>query len=185
MSADAGYYSGLTYKFIEEENIDVYLPESRFEKETKRGRLVYDRSNFRYNNQKDEYICAEGKKLNFAFNGIRNGVKYKTYKARECKNCIRKSECITKPTAKNRQILIYENDEFKKKMREKLSTEEGKRKYSLRLKTVEPVFAQIKYIMGFNRFLLRGLDKARVEFSLVCTAYNIKKIANYIKPATI
>ena len=61
-------------------------------------------------------------------------------------------------------------------------SEEGRKKYSIRMKTVEPVFAQIKYVMGFNRFLLRGLEKAKVEFSLVCTAYNIRKLAKNMKP---
>jgi hypothetical protein len=182
VSADAGYYSGITYKYIEDKNIDAYLPESRFEKEAKEGKRKYDRSNFTYQKDKNEYVCPEGRKLSLAFSSKRNGIKYKTYKSKDCKDCIERSECISTPTAPNRLILIYENDEFKKEMRKKLLSEEGRKKYKIRLKTVEPVFAQIKYIMGFDRFLLRGLEKAKTEFSLVCTAYNIKKIANNLNP---
>ena len=61
-------------------------------------------------------------------------------------------------------------------MYEKLPSKEGRQKYNQRMSIVEPVFAQLKFIMGFNRFLLRELDKVKSEFSLVCTAYNIKKI---------
>jgi transposase len=64
-------------------------------------------------------------------------------------------------------------------MRQKLLSSEGRRRYNKRIATVEPVFAQIKYIMGFRRFLLRGADKVKTEFSIVCTAYNIKKILKY------
>ena len=62
-------------------------------------------------------------------------------------------------------------------MREKLNTRTGREKIRRRKAIVEPVFAQIKYIMGFNRFLLRGIDNVKTEFSLMCTAYNIKKLA--------
>lgn len=61
-------------------------------------------------------------------------------------------------------------------MKEKLSTEEGKRQYDRRTQTVEPVFGIIKHVMGFRQFLLRGLDKVRGEWSLVCLAYNMKRL---------
>jgi IS5 family transposase len=50
-------------------------------------------------------------------------------------------------------------------------------RYRLREQTVEPVFGQIKSAMGFGRFLLRGLDSVRGEWSLVCTAHNLRKLA--------
>ena len=183
VSADSGYYSGLTYKYIEENRIEAYLPENRYEKERKEGSHKYDRSNFQYDKEKNQYQCPVGKALEFIRTSSRNKTKFKIYKGKECRECEVRRDCISKEDAPYRQIQIYENDEFKEKMREKLLSEEGKKKYKIRLRTVEPVFAQIKHIMGFNRFLLRGLDKARTEFSLICTAYNIKKIANNLKPA--
>jgi transposase len=62
------------------------------------------------------------------------------------------------------------------KMREKLQTEEGRKIYAKRAKTVEPVFGIIKAPMGFRQFLLRGLDKVRIEWDLVCLAYNMKRL---------
>jgi len=43
--------------------------------------------------------------------------------------------------------------------------------------TVEPVFGQIKQARGFRQLLLRGLDKARGEWALICTAHNLLKLA--------
>jgi hypothetical protein len=60
-------------------------------------------------------------------------------------------------------------------MRQKLLSSEGRRRYNKKFRTVEPVFAQVKNIMGFRRFLLRELEKVKTEFSIICTAYNIKK----------
>jgi len=51
------------------------------------------------------------------------------------------------------------------------------RPLSLRKQTVEPVFGIIKSVMGFRQFSLRGLDKVRGEWTLVCLAWNLKRMA--------
>jgi len=61
-------------------------------------------------------------------------------------------------------------------MRHRLKTEAGQARYKLRQQTVEPVFGIIKSVMGFRQFLLRGLEKAGLEWRLVCTAYNLKRL---------
>ncbi len=58
-------------------------------------------------------------------------------------------------------------------MRQKLSTSEGKKIYGLRKITVEPVFGNLSQNLGFREFLLRGKEKVKGEFSLMCTAHNI------------
>ena len=63
-----------------------------------------------------------------------------------------------------------------KKMKEKLETEKGRALYKLRKQTVEPVFGIIKQVMGFRQFLLRGKEKVAGEWTLVCLAYNIKRL---------
>lgn len=50
-------------------------------------------------------------------------------------------------------------------------------RFRLRKQTVEPVFGQVKQARGFRQFLLRGLDNVRGEWSLVCTAHNLLKLA--------
>jgi transposase len=50
-------------------------------------------------------------------------------------------------------------------------------RYRLRKQTIEPVFGQIKEPRGFRRFLLRGLAKVKNEWSLICTAHNLLKLA--------
>lgn len=50
-------------------------------------------------------------------------------------------------------------------------------RYRLRKIGAEPVFGQIKYGRGFHRFLLRGVEKVAAEWSLVCTAHNLRKLA--------
>jgi transposase len=61
-------------------------------------------------------------------------------------------------------------------MQEKLRSETGRALYALRKQTVEPVFGIIKSVMGFRQFLLRGREKVRGEWDLVCLAYNVKRL---------
>ena len=61
-------------------------------------------------------------------------------------------------------------------MAHRLRTPEGRALYALRKQTPEPVFGIIKSVLGFRQFLLRGLDKARGEWSLVTMAWNIKRM---------
>jgi transposase len=64
----------------------------------------------------------------------------------------------------------------KEKMAYKLRTEIGHAIYRLRKCTVEPVIGIIKEILGFRQFSLRGLAAAAGEWSLVCLAFNIKRM---------
>ncbi len=62
------------------------------------------------------------------------------------------------------------------RMRRKLQTKRGRKRYALRMETVEPVFGQIKAGRGFRQFLLRGLEKVNGEWSLICTGHNLLKL---------
>ena len=62
-------------------------------------------------------------------------------------------------------------------MRHALKTKAGRAAYALRKQTVEPVFGIIKSVMGFRQFLLRGLDNVGHEWTLVCLAWNLKRMA--------
>jgi len=65
------------------------------------------------------------------------------------------------------------------RMRRKLQTKRGRKRYALRMATVEPVFGQIKQARGFRQFLLRGLEKVQGEWSLICTGHNLLKLFKF------
>jgi hypothetical protein len=64
------------------------------------------------------------------------------------------------------------------RMEWRLDTAEGKQLYGLRKETVEPVFGIIKEAIGFRRFMLRGQAKVSLEWTLVTTSYNLKRLFN-------
>lgn len=61
-------------------------------------------------------------------------------------------------------------------MRHRLQTTAGKTLYKLRQQTVEPVFGVIESVLGFRQFHLRGQVKVALEWTLVCLAYNLKRL---------
>lgn len=65
--------------------------------------------------------------------------------------------------------------EILKQVMGKKVAESSRHIYSRRKVEVEPVFAQIKKNMGFEKFSMRGKENCKAEWALVCTAYNIKK----------
>ncbi len=61
-------------------------------------------------------------------------------------------------------------------MERKLLTERGRKLYKLRGQTVEPVFGQIKDARGIDKFMRRGFEACRSEWSLICATHNLLKL---------
>jgi transposase len=62
------------------------------------------------------------------------------------------------------------------RMKRKLQTKTGAKIYAARKSIVEPVFGQIKHARGYKQFLLRGIEKVKAEWALVCATHNILKM---------
>jgi hypothetical protein len=64
----------------------------------------------------------------------------------------------------------------KQRMARKLRTKKGRETYAKRKGMIEPIFGQVKHVRGFRQFLLRGLEKMRAEWSLICMTHNLLKL---------
>ena len=83
------------------------------------------------------------------------------------------------PTLEERFVKVPEapkNADSVAAMAHRMKTEAGKKFYAQRKSTVEPVFGIIKEVMGFRRFMLRGLNAVQGEWVLVCMAFNLKRL---------
>ena len=69
------------------------------------------------------------------------------------------------------------------RMKRKLQTKVGKAIYAARKCIVEPVFGQIKQARGFRQFLLRGKEKVKGEWALVCLTHNILRLHAVLQPS--
>ena len=160
VGVDCAYSDGINIKFAEDENVDLYVPSRAQAQEFDGKQQSLNHDKYEYDQKKDELI-VDGKR--FRFKGL----------------YIRKD---------GKKILMYYNDKLKKKkdvpfyfrerlrMRDKMEKEESKEVYRLRKCTVEPVIGNIKQNLGFREFLLRGLEKVKIEVNLVSIAHNLGKI---------
>jgi transposase len=168
--ADSGYHSEDNLAKMSENQIESLIDDPNKQR-VDNDNFRYDKVNFKYNPDTDSYICPEGKVLSL----ISNKEDKSTYRSKECLKCPVKSECTKKAKYKILSRKKYEH--LIEKNRSELISEKGRKEYQKRMHTVEPVFGNIKFNLGFKQFLVRGITKVKGEFSLMCIVHNIKKIA--------
>jgi transposase len=171
MSLDNGYFSVDNIESLEDAKIDGYIAAG------KENSSKITKENFVYNKEADIYTCPAGKTLSLKNSGT-DGTKTYQAKANDCQECSLRKSCTK--SKQGRSLSIDDGEPARQRMKEKMQNPESKEVYSKRKSIVEPVFGVLKYVMGFVHFSLRGLKKVSGEFSLVCGAYNIKKIVKAI-----
>jgi transposase len=173
--ADSGYSSYANYEWLDEQKKTAYIPDQEFEHREKLKGEPYDKSNFIYNPEKDNYVCPQGKDLIFSgisFNRIRKQ-KLRIYKGTQCSVCPAKADCTS---ASARQI----NQDFREPLRERarnlLDSPQGKLIYRKRMNMIEPIWGNIKFNKLITMFHLRGLNKVNGEWMLIAIGNNIQKL---------
>lgn len=184
--ADAGYGSEENYTYLEGRAIEAYVKYSTYDREQKKRHKIPERekywaSNWLYDEVQDEFTCPQGKRLTHEYttkirteNGYR--AERRVYHCAECKHCPVKTQC-TRSKYGRRVRFSLTLRRFRQAANERLQSPEGKDLRSQRLVEAEAVFGQLKHNWGFRRFLLRGLDKVKTEWGLLCVAHNIAKLA--------
>jgi len=142
-----------------------------------RSNKLIRKTAFRYDSESDVYVCPTGERLGFLRSSQhrRNGrvVRCRQYGGcRACATCAHGSFCCQDPT-KGRTIKRDQYELYRERMRSRMQEESGRSRYALRKQTVEPRIGEIKHVRGVRRFLHRGLEAVRHEWTLVCTAVNI------------
>ena len=175
--ADSSYFTKEDIQFCNNNSIDAYIPDVMKDKEEKEESIPeYDRRNFKYDSEKDEFICPKNRSLKL-ISTQSDGIK--RYKGIECFNCSCRSQCSK---GKSRH-LKYDSilEKLRQEMRDKLNTDEGKKKYLERMSDIEPAIGDMKENKGFNNFLCRGKPTVLIEAGLISVAHNLSKVSNWMK----
>jgi len=184
-SADAGYSSYDNLEFAEEKELDMYMPDNFLEAldQKEENKRRYHKSNFRYDEVRDTYICPEGNKLKRWGEHKREGKPpLILYRGESCRKCAVRERCTT---GEARIVSRDGREPLLEAMRQKLRSEEGKQIYKKRGYTVEPVFGEMKWDGRKLSMDLRGSVKVRGEFSLMCLVHNVKKIVKRVLDGTV
>lgn len=173
--ADSGYASYHNYEHLEARNKTVFIPDQEKKTEAKKqAENPFHKSNFKYDESNDQFICPQGKTLHYAFDHekIAHKQQSRVYIGKQCSDCAVLQQCCK---GKARQIHVEKREHLRQKIRERLNSEEGKLIYLKRMK-IEPVFGNIKHNLQYKQLHLRGIQKTTAEWQLICLAHNIKLI---------
>jgi transposase len=170
--ADSAYSSGAGLKYLTEKNITGYIPNAAGYKK--------DRQGFEYNQQTDEYICEQGKKLTYKHHiKARSGRYKKVYlsSSKDCSVCALRSVCIGKSASK--KITVTMDKALYDEMQARMETAKGKRMMKLRQSTVEPVLGTLVNFLGMKRLNTIGIEQACKCMLAAASAYNLKKLLKF------
>ena len=189
--ADSGYGSEENYRFMDEAGMEAYVKYNRFhiEQRPRYKPNPFHHDNFHYNADEDYYVCPMGqhmRRVGTAHSKTASGYRSESarYRAQNCKGCPLRCLCYK---AKGDQRIIEVNhrlNEYKRKARELLTSEEGLKHRGRRCIEPEAVFGQMKSNMAYRRFRHFGKDKVSMDFAFFAIAFNIKKMCSKIAKQT-
>ena len=171
--ADKGYYVYEDLNDCLESGIKPIVPKQKSPTTTGNEKYVID--NFKYDKEKDIYICPEGQILKNTTKKL--NAKSCTYKNKSaCMNCKFKDQCT-----KNKEGKIITRNE-KHEIYDIVNNIMAKNKsiYKLRQMIVEHVFGTIKRALGYTYFLTRGNESVRAESFMHFFTYNLKRVIKII-----
>lgn len=172
--ADKGYANTSEVVRCQQAGITPYVPQTDTSANTARG--LYGKSQFRYDAQKDVYICPAAEELTYRFSTEEKARELRYYRARNCKSCALKKQCTRNQA--NRTITREEDEAVMEAMAARMKAQP--QKYRLRKGLCEHPFGTLKRWFGYSYFLMKGLEKVRSEWSLMTLAYNLKRVLNLV-----
>jgi len=175
--ADSGYADTNKLEQIDKQNIKVVVPSQRqaSEKEPR----SFSKEEFRYDPERNCYICPEGYELKYSHFDIRK--KHKSYQIKDksiCLNCRHYGKCTQ--SKRGRKIARLSNEETREKLEAQYLEPESQAIYKLRKQRAELPFGHIKRNLKLDAFLLRGLEGVKAEMSLLSSCFNITRMINIL-----
>lgn len=171
--ADRGYFKSEEVLACDEAGIDAYVPRTTTSNNKAKGQ--YDKADFIYIEQDDEYECPAAERLKRRMTTTEYGKVMTRYWSSNCGVCKLKAKCTT---GKERRVSRWEREDVLEAMGERLD----RRPELMRLRrdTVEHPFGTLKRWMGAEHFLTKGLHNTGTEMSLQVLAYNMKRAINVL-----
>ena len=179
VSLDAGYNTAPICKGLDDRGIFGVIPHVR----CRRKGLKYQKRHFKYDKEKDLYICPEGHKLRYRTTNRAGSNEYVS-DSQVCSQCQMLSEC-TESQNKVRVITRHVWQRYREQIRENILTPLGKYLRQKRRETVERSFADAKELHGLRYARYRGLKNVTEQCLMTAIAMNIKKMASHLSYSVI
>jgi transposase len=169
--ADRGYYKSQEIKVCDDEGITAYIPKSHTSNNRARG--LFDKQDFLYLAETDEYRCPAGERLPNRTTTKDSGKTVYRYWSSNCRSCSLKPKCTP---GRERRVSRWEHEAILDKMEQRLAHDPEKMR--TRRETVEHPYGTLKAWMGATHFQMTTLKHVSTEMSLHVLAYNLKRVMN-------
>ncbi len=175
IAGDVAYGTGEMLGWLVYHDIDPHIPVKDQSEVAADG--IYSRAEFDYDQERDIYICPNGKTLTTTgrvFDG--NTLYYRARKA-DCEPCPLKELCCPKSPMRRVQRDV---NEAARDIARSLADTDAYHQSAVERKKIERLFGEIKHIHALVRLRLRGLTGARDEFLLAATVQNLKRLVKHV-----
>jgi len=168
--ADGGYEATTELAKAEEKGYSVLV-------NLEEAKGPYHASRFTYDAHKDQCVCPRGEALPFDSMKARNKVQpyeVRVYRCQSYETCPVRWQCSKSKSG--RTVQIHPNYDALVRQREKLKDERMRTLLKQRGSIIEPLFGWSKEAFHFRRWTVRGLEKVRTQWVLLCTAMNLRRL---------
>ena len=171
------------YKALPDPIVDKSAPTK---KEIKDGKL-FTPADFTHDTANNRCICPAGQTLHSSGSHCKaHGLMHHRFTGTKtgCGPCELRNKCLKYPDRTAvRQVAFFPKGQpsplkFTERMKQAIDSPRGRKLYGGRMGTVEPVFGNIRYNKGLDRFTLRSQAKVNTQWHLFCLVHNIEKLAN-------
>jgi hypothetical protein len=176
--ADTGYCSGEALKYLDEKNINSWMPNF--------GQFTAERNGFIYNKELNQYECQRGNRATLPFKSTRtdktNNYTRHNFRSSEssCKTCQFVKECCGEKTKFKRIEHSQHYDLYQQNHKKRLENQKyAKRMSKLRSSTVEPVLGTLINHLGMKKVNTRGIAQAEKHVLMASLCYNLKKLLKF------
>jgi len=171
--ADAGYADTTELEKIDRQGIRVIVPSQR--QALKKPEKPFSKSHFTYDPELDVYLCPEGQRLRYETTEKRTGKRhYRVPDGAICRACRHCGSCTK--ARKGRKIIRLPNEEVKLRLEAQYEEAASQAVYERRKARAEHPFGHIKRNLKVDAFLLRGLEGARAEISVLASCFNVARL---------
>ncbi len=169
-TGDTAYGTAENIVALEEQHIRAYVPLPDFDKRTE----FFGQRDFRYDAERDVYICPHGADLHYAPSGSTESYRLYWAKAKTCNACPLKAQCTT--SSRGRRLSRHVDEDYLERVRTYHTTEPYKKAMRKRSVWVEPLFAEGKDWHGMRRYRLRRLWRVNCEALIRAAGQNLKRL---------
>lgn len=172
--ADSGYDDSLALAQAEDKTYEVLVSQASHQPRPDNARKEFHISRFRYDGERDCWWCPRQEPLRFETETVKYRERVRVYRCVAFHQCPVRWQCSR--DRNGRTVSLHPRHAVRARQEAKQHQPEKRALLKRRREIVEAPFGFIKEVLGLRRFTAAGSSNAEVQWSFICTAYNLYKL---------